>query len=310
MARRASGEIYQVDLIAALFGGFMISWLVSAQETDFQVYSRPLKFATIEMRVVGDHLGLGSKIWYNALPLSVVSETGCIGSELAEDLIGGVPRFISCSSEAAEKLNTIVSSPAYALNYWNNFVDACAAGSVGSPFPRTQSYYSNWALDASLPSFLSPIGTVHRKYDLTKMAVASAKPIFSLNKIFLGNCGVRIDDQLASQLFLVSNFDQQTIKSVPLPISSGNGAILLTGTLSGASAGTAPVRRILFSDSIQLVDSNDEIAESGAGKMSNLRVQALLCVFSEGTETCYGGEQPLTNAGATALTLTKSLEPW
>ncbi len=309
MTRRASGEIYQVDLIAALFGGFMISWLVSAQETEFQVYSKPLKFATIEMRISGDHSALGTMIWYNAMPLSVVEETGCIGSELAEDLIGGIRRYVSCSSETTEKLNTSVSSVAYDLAYWNNVVDTCTAGSAGSPFPRTQSFYSNWAIDAALPGFLSSIGTVHRKFDASEIDTSPVKPIFSWTRS-LGNCVVRRDDRLANHLFLVSDFDQQIVDSVPLPISSGSGALLLTGTLSDSSSGAGPVRKFRYSNTVQLVTPGNEIEETPAIDMSNLRIEALLCVFSEGTETCYGGEQVLTNAGAPALTLTKGVEPW
>lgn len=310
MARRASGEIYQVDLIAALFGGFMISWLVSAQETEFQVYSKPLKFATIEMRVSGDHSSLGSKVWYNALPLSAIEETGCIGSELAEDLIGGIRRYASCSSEAAEKLNTSVSSFAADIAYWSNVVDTCSASSAGSPFPRTRSFYSNLALDSVLPDFLSPIGTVHRKFDAPEINMSPVLPIFRWRRDFR-KCAVRRDGRLASQLFLVSDFDQQSVDSVLFPISSGSGALLLTGTLSGSSSGAALTRKFLFSNTIQLVDTNDEIMVGrNSTSVSNLRVEAVLCVFSEGTETCYGGEQVLTNAGAPALTLTKGVEPW
>lgn len=310
MARRGSGEIYQVDLIAALFGGFMISWLVSAQETDFQVYSKPLKFATLEMRVAGDHSASGSVIWINALPVSTVAETGCIGSELAEDLIGGIRRYVSCSSESAESLNTSVTTPARALLYWNNVVDTCRASTAGSPFPRTRSFYANWTLDAVVPSYLSPIGTVHRRFDATETNTSSVKPVFLWTRSS-GNCRVRRDDRLANQLFLVSDFDQQSVDSVPFPISSGSGALLLTGTLSGSSSGAALARKFLFSNTIQLVDANDEIIVGrNSTSLSNLRVEAVLCVFSEGTETCYGGEQVLTNAGAPALTLTKGFEPW
>lgn len=309
MARRASGEIYQVDLIAALFGGFMISWLVSAQETEFQVYSKPLKFATLEMRVAGSDSGAGSIIWHNALPFSAVSGSGCVGSELAEDLIGGIRRYASCASEAAEKLNTSVTSASAALGYWNSVVDTCKASSSGGSFPKTQTFYSNWALDAVLPSFLSPVGTVHRKFDPSEISAGSEKPIF-LWLLTFGNCDVSLDERVASQVFLVSQFDHENENSIPLPISSGSGALLLTGSLSGASASSAPERRFLFSGLFELVNSSNEIVETGSDRLSNLRVQALLCVFSEGTETCFGGQQPLTNAGAPALTLTKGVEPW
>ncbi|MEM1050011.1 MAG: hypothetical protein AAGL24_27895, partial [Pseudomonadota bacterium] len=124
MAGRESSDIYQVDLIAALFGGFMISWLVSAQESEFQVYSNPLKFATIEMRVAGSVTipGVSAFVWYNAFSYSTIRASGCIGSELAEDLIGGITRYSACFSEATRKLNTNVNSSAHDINYWNNSV--------------------------------------------------------------------------------------------------------------------------------------------------------------------------------------------
>ena len=308
MARGASGEIYQVDLIAALFGGFMISWLVSAQETEFQVYSKPLKFATLEMRVAGNvtFSGGATLVWYNALSYSTVEESGCIGTELAEELIGGVKRYVACSSESASKLNTTVTSPGYDINYWNNTVDACNASSPGSPFPRTQSYYSNWALTVELPNFLSAVGTIHRRFDPSELATSTAKPIFGFTRS-TGNCLVKRDRLLANQVFLVSNFDQLGEDSISFPIVSGKGALLLTGTLATSSV---PVRQFYYSDLIDFVNPSSEIEVTSSTKLSNPVVQTLLCVFSEGTETCYGGEQSLTHSGAPSLTLLKGVTPW
>lgn len=73
-----NNNIYQVDLIAALFGGFMITWLATTKEVETISNPNQLAFATFELNVAdknGDKIGIFPKAIAekpNCAPASVI----------------------------------------------------------------------------------------------------------------------------------------------------------------------------------------------------------------------------------------------
>jgi hypothetical protein len=76
--RRGSSDLYQVDFVAALFGGFMLIWLSSIGEIElppnsgespvfFQIYSRVYFYS-------GSNAGSPNN-WVTVLPMSVINQT-------------------------------------------------------------------------------------------------------------------------------------------------------------------------------------------------------------------------------------------
>lgn len=85
---RRSNDVYQVDLIAALFGGFMIAWLTSAQEVDYQLETTEIAFATLDVKLIGksDKRG-GKNVWLGALPTELdISDYTCLSEALSSEI--------------------------------------------------------------------------------------------------------------------------------------------------------------------------------------------------------------------------------
>ncbi len=310
MARSRSSEIYQVDLVAALFGGFMIAWLVSAKDSDFQVYSEPFRFATIEMRVAAQQPIGGSKIpvWYNSYPSMAREESKCLGLEVSEDLIGGLRQFQSCASSEVGALNTNVARIGSHLGSWLKVHDPCIAASAGSPANKTTEYNISLVFDVELPTSLSAIGSIQRRFSASELAAGPYTPIFMFSRSN-GNCTVQRGVEVLTPVFLVSDFDTKN-DTVSLPLNGGNGSLLLTGQLRNSTNPAQFDRIISLTNEVEIIDASNQIAMGGSASLTDPVIQVLLCVFDDGTEFCYGGEAPLTNAGAPSLTLTKGVVIW
>ncbi|UES49914.1 hypothetical protein [Roseibium aggregatum] len=84
-------------MIAALFGGFMIAWLVSAEEVEFITASNSVVLVTIDLRVIGDveKGGIQFPRWIDAIVAGSESE-GCTPGVITELFDRRTANFIPC----------------------------------------------------------------------------------------------------------------------------------------------------------------------------------------------------------------------
>lgn len=107
MRRRSSGgDIYQVDLIAALFAGYTIIWLVTSDKADLIRDPSELIIASLQMTVEGlDKEVLPNQSFVQrAAPLSL-AESSCVPDSLSDFIDSSVTDVVFCSTSGIPRPN-------------------------------------------------------------------------------------------------------------------------------------------------------------------------------------------------------------
>lgn len=159
---RSDGEIYQVDLIAALFAGYTIVWIATSDEQKILEAQTDLKLATLRVSIIGE---LAGSAYLQRAGVQALSETACAPDTFSEFVDSGKIGWHTCEITAKPvRLNAFNDSLSILEedrdNPANKRREPCADATTiqNSPTILYSSVLDATLLDVSLPIGLSLIG--------------------------------------------------------------------------------------------------------------------------------------------------------
>ena len=305
MARRASSEIYQVDLIAALFGGFMIAWLVSAEEVEFITASNSVVLVTIDLRVIGDvEEGGVSRKWWHGAVLDGAESEGCIPAEITELLDRRVANFIPCQYTQAATFSAESRDGArsFAVLMQKNGED-CAENAENVAPNNYSSFQRSLSVELDGTDGIEIIGFS----TLRPSSISPGVSYYGRGAFFapsFENCQY---DSLNESIYAVG-----ILSASDLPSSAGlNIRIVSTPsayTVLNKSSTTAVGRLSIMTD-VDLFDASGAFRRFGDSNVfESPRLSAAICFHDAEVASCMRGEGALA-AGST-ISLTRGPASW
>lgn len=152
MARRRPSELYQVDFVAALFGGFLLVWLSSVQEAEFASPSGE-SLAIFELDIQAHFSaedGSGTSIQASVVPITSKQAT-CAHTALISKLAEAGRPVFACEGKSSQRLGSSTSG------LWLS--DQAKAEAVKIKSGRENILVNVFALDL-VPLFKTPAGYV------------------------------------------------------------------------------------------------------------------------------------------------------
>ncbi|MGR9293656.1 hypothetical protein ACU8OS_35410 (plasmid) [Rhizobium leguminosarum] len=105
MMGRRSSELYQVDFVAALFGGFLLVWLSGVSEAEFAGNGSGELLKPFNLTVVASFIDGGNVARRHVVPLSAFN-AGCAPEAMVKKLQDAGLGLISCQSTGSQLLNS------------------------------------------------------------------------------------------------------------------------------------------------------------------------------------------------------------
>lgn len=159
---RSGGEIYQVDLIAALFAGYTIVWIATSDKQQILEAQTELKLATLRVSISGE---LAGSAYLQRAGVQGLSEAACVPDTFSAFVDSSKTGWQTCELGAKPvRLNRFNDSLSILEedrdNPLNKRREPCAnAGSIqGSATTLYSSVLDASLLDVSVPSGLSLVG--------------------------------------------------------------------------------------------------------------------------------------------------------
>ncbi|KXF82975.1 hypothetical protein [Enterovibrio coralii] len=210
MKVRRSDNIYQVDLIAALFGGFMITWLATTRETESTVASTQLVFATLELELEAD---TGQR-HINLLPRSIAERPVCAPESIVKELALTLPSLAPCQTKIINDVNWID----FHLRQRDDLATLCriANQDFGSDSTSDLSWKGSalmlYGVDINLPkSVFVPLGTTQFK---------RIDDVTIDNLVDLYRCNITLSHGAAVSVFITSKEVYDWIASGRLAVAT------------------------------------------------------------------------------------------
>jgi hypothetical protein len=151
-----SSEVYQVDLIAALFGGFMVIWLSTASESEQPSSERHQHYAVLEMAV---DQGAGP---ISVLPWSLHGRS-CVPSSVIEELKQSLSKKIFGCERVNRPANIIFQRFLTGNRFDARFRYAFSEGSVVNLANQLVTSFSRSLEITTTQLQLSPLGYLYQE---------------------------------------------------------------------------------------------------------------------------------------------------
>lgn len=311
MARKADSGIYQVDLVAALFGGFMIAWLSSAEEVEFPgAGAEPPVYVTLEgfVSVPAPTLVKEPIIWYQANDIAA-ARTNCLSpSELDHMGLGQIKR-LPCPS----RVSTIPSSTAESVPSGGGFYhELYLAQALEAPWnePCFKSGGSNQRLDRFTHSIALafdstswgvPVGLA--LYDAHDTVETEAPGTFGLgyalhrtlspNHSNNPSCATKFtQSELVPVYALSEKLDIFSMAEVDVRIRSDNFQRLNLVHMKDGAVGKYISRPYPLAE---LPDDGTSAASKAAGTPpKKIEIAVRLCAYRDGRQVCFVGKNDLS----------------
>lgn len=296
---RRSNDVYQVDLIAALFGGFMIAWLTSAQEVDYQLETTEIGFATLNVKLIGKSNKLGGmNVWLGVLPTGLeMSDYNCLSEALGSEIDSAIFARTAkrCQEKSIDRLggdntNDIVE----VMNYLE---EGCFEDAKDNPLVKYKSYNRSHVMDMSIIGFNQKTlyaGLLKDDSDLLK----SVNDSWTSGRGGHTKCRIPTAKGQFVSVKMIPNSDEVDESNLALNLGAGKPKNFYTlKTSSGEAKGYLSKEYIAKNGSKYMVDTGS------IDDLENIKLTVELCIHSGGSADCFIGDG--VYAPNTSIPLTK-----
>jgi hypothetical protein len=105
VTRGRSSELYQVDFVAALFGGFLLVWLSGVSDAEFAGNGTGEVLKPFKLTIVAKFSDAGTEASADAVPISAFN-AGCAPPKVIEKLSDAGLELYSCQSAGSDLLSS------------------------------------------------------------------------------------------------------------------------------------------------------------------------------------------------------------
>lgn len=291
---RRSNDVYQVDLIAALFGGFMIAWLTSAQEVDYQLETTEIAFATLDVKLIGtsnSRLG-GEEVWIGVLPKAMqLSDYSCLSESLSTEIDSivysrSLKKINICQRKSIDRLRGGETNKL--ISVMKELREECFVKATDTPLRKYQSVNQSHVLDISISGFKP--NTMYAGLLKTDNYFSIDPSVKSLNGAFIdgldGHTKCLIPSDLGQFITVMMIPDRDDVDESALGLKLGSGKaknFFEMKTVSGEAKGN-------LSKEYQARAGSKYIFDTGVlDDLENLAIVAELCIHTGGSAECFIG---------------------
>lgn len=300
---RRSNDVYQVDLIAALFGGFMIAWLTSAQEVDYQLETTEIGFATLNVKLVGKSNKYGGRnVWLGVLPTGLkISDYNCLSESLDSEIDSAI--FASTAKRCQEKsidrlggdnTNDIVE----VMNYLE---EDCFEDAKDNPLVKYKSYNRSHVMDISIIGINQETiyaGLLKDNSNLISPRARGLNDRWTSGRAGHTRCRIPTAKGQFISVIMIPNRDEVQEFNLSLNLGAGKPKNFYTLiTSSGEAKG-------YLSKGYTARNGSKYVVDPGVvDDLENIKLIAELCIHSGGSADCFIGSG--VYAPNTSIPLTK-----